>query len=384
MSLLGPLLILAISVVPIGLGSFSENPKVAVQLPAELKQYMADSDLIDYILVSSEYSTREVLKDNDLLVRFNSDHWSLDLYYPSGTSPQQVRLVLQDLESLRIKIGLVREGLSTVEVGKATQNVSIQHMVVANSEKRRKEVMATAGLLGAILVYFFIFMYSGMVLKGVTEEKTNRIAEVLCTTTSPISLFVGKILGISWVALLQLMVWMLLSWGVGSTVYRTFKLDRYADDKIQKTLEVVPDRLQVLEIHQIVSYIEALQVPIYLSWLTLFFALGYIMYSMIFASIAANVSVSQDLSQMVFPVTLPLLISFAVVPEILEHPNSTISEVFSLFPLTAPVILALRIPLGLPMWKIGIYAFTLVSFLMVLGRYCSAMYRRGILNTHYE
>ncbi len=244
---------------------------------------------------------------------------------------------------------------------------------------------ASLGFGFAIIIYFFIFFYSMQVMRGVIEEKTNRVIEVIISSVKPFQLMMGKILGIGLVGLTQFLIWIIIA-GVSLFLIRTYVFtdiispenwdaNAMADGMIQTKAETIRQTSQVVEfIFTLVNW------PLIIVSFILFFIGGFFLYSAIFAAIGAMVDSETDTQQLVLPVTMPLLLSYMVASTLISNPASEIGTVFSIVPLTSPVVMMVKVAMG----SVETYLYV-ISVILLFGAFvgitwlAAKIYRTGIL-----
>lgn len=272
-------------------------------------------------------------------------------------------------ESLLRKNGISQNTLaSTQVVGKIkTLEVDEKGDVTGNNTGLKSVV----GFILAFVIYMFIFIYGSMVMRSAMEEKTNRIVEVIVSSVKPFQLMMGKILGVALVGLTQFAAWVLLSTGFLTVVSQVLKqphtMDGATASKGREAMEVLQG-LQSLPIGEIILIF------------VLFFLGGYLLYSSIFAAIGSAVNQETDVQQLIMPVSLPLVFGFIIAQSVVfQAPNGHLAQVFSMIPLTSPVVMAVRAPFDVPVLEvIGsflILVFTFIFMVWVSGK----IYRIGIL-----
>jgi len=234
-------------------------------------------------------------------------------------------------------------------------------------------VRTGVGLVGGFLIYFFIFLYGVQVLRGVMEEKTNRIVEVIISSVRPFQLMMGKIIGVGLVGLTQFLIWVILS--VGGIGLIGFVIGK---NSVERQMEAA----QGEEAQQAVMLLESIQqvnFPVVLICFVFYFLAGYLLYSALFAAIGAAVDSDTDSQQFMLPVTLPLIFSVGLATYGIKNPDGAVSVFFSIFPLTSPVVMMSRIGFNPPVWQVlssmGLLILTFIGTTWLAGR----IYRTGIL-----
>ncbi len=238
-----------------------------------------------------------------------------------------------------------------------------------------------------LMIYFFIFLYGIQVMKGIIEEKTNRIVEVVITTVRPMQLMLGKIFGLGAVGLLQFMIWLVSSAVITFVFSHYFQINRFGNDEVVQLFEASNHaNLEfVFEMNNLVTTLDSLNVPFLIINFTLFFLLGYLMYASLFAIVGSASDIDTDTQQFIFPITVPLLSSMMLISPVLVAPDGVLANVLSLIPFSAPIITTARLPFANEInffeikWLVSILV-TVIGFL-VMTWVASRIYKIGIL-TH--
>ena len=233
------------------------------------------------------------------------------------------------------------------------------------------------------LIFMFIIIYGTSVMRSVIEEKTSRIIEVNISSVKPFQLMLGKILGNALAGILQFVVWMISAGLLLFIVTSLFGPEATSSGSAmgQMNPEVMQQMQQSSATDLQVALAEIKNLPI----LTMFFSFifyflgGYLIYSSIYAAIGAAVDSETDTQQFMMPVLIPLMIAIYVGFSVIENPHGPIALGFSLFPLTSPIVMLMRIPFGVPWWQIAIsMALLLVTFVGIVW-FAAKIYRVGIL-----
>ena len=257
----------------------------------------------------------------------------------------------------------------------------------------------------ALAIYFFIFIYGVQIMRGVGEEKSSRIMEVMLSSVKPFDLMMGKIVGIAAVGLTQFLLWGVLSFGVSSVVLPLLMgkdkpktevaaaptapgAAAVADDEprsaaatFDKGLEsqkeqqtVMTGRFKIFEI------LGNLPLGTILFGFIIYFLGGYLLYGALFGAVGAAVDDQTDTQQFMFPITMPLILSYIVgVSVILRNPDGPVAFWMSMFPLTSPIAMVIRLPFGVPMWQLALSIFLLILGFLGAVWVAARIYRVGIL-----
>ncbi|MDR1680817.1 MAG: ABC transporter permease [Prevotellaceae bacterium] len=231
--------------------------------------------------------------------------------------------------------------------------------------------------LFSFLIYIFIVLFGGMVIRGVIEEKTSRIVEVIVSSLKPFELMIGKILGVASVGLLQFVIWVALTAGIYAVAMGTLlssadtsSLGAATGEAGAMATGLLPDIRSIVESIDFVSIIGAF---------ILYFLFGYLLYAALYAAIGSAVESEADTQQLMLPVTIPLMIGIFIMLHTFQYPDSSLSFWCSMIPFTSPMVMMARIPFGVPFWEIALsLSLLLVTFLGVAWL-AGKIYRTGIL-----
>jgi len=202
-------------------------------------------------------------------------------------------------------------------------------------------------------------------MRGVIEEKAGRVMELLISTTSPFELMMGKILGIASVGLFQFILWILLGTGV-STLIGTLGL----------TASQVPDTPGNPDWMQMLGSMpwESI-VPLFL----FYFLGGYLLYAALFAAVGSAVDSEGDSQQLVMPISMPIILAFIASQFVMQNPHGSLAFWMSMFPLTSPIVMVVRLPFGVPFWEIALSMSLLVTAFVGSVWIAGRIFRIGVL-----
>ena len=246
-------------------------------------------------------------------------------------------------------------------------------------EKGNSGTTTLIGFLGAFLIYFFIFLYGVQVMKGVIEEKTNRIVEVIISSVKPFQLMMGKIIGIAMVGFTQFVIWVVLvaalSAPVSALVMEMMHVDPSAMVEGQQGMNKANDS----GVSEIFSSLSTLNVPLLLALFVFYFIGGYLFYGALFAAVGSAVDNETDTQQFMMPITLPLIFSIAIAQSVINSPNSSLSVWLSMIPFSSPVIMMVRLPFGIPTSEIIASMVCMIIGFVTTVWFAGRIYRIGIL-----
>jgi ABC-2 type transport system permease protein len=236
----------------------------------------------------------------------------------------------------------------------------------------------------------FIFMFGMQVMRGVMEEKSSRIVEVMISSVKPFQLMMGKVVGVAIAALIQLMVWVILTFTL-VTIIKTAVMPDISPVAIasqphslmESSKTIVQAQPQVQQpnpdIANILSALDSINFYVVIGSFIFYFIGGYLLYASMFAAIGAAVDHESDTQQFTLPITLPLVLGIMVMVNAFQNPGSAIAFWFSLIPFTSPIVMMARIPYGVPYWQVAISMSLLVLTFIGTIWLAGKIYRTGIL-----
>jgi ABC-2 type transport system permease protein len=279
------------------------------------------------------------------------------------------------IEQLNIDVAKIKSTETNVSL--VTENFSGEKSSKIGSVLR----MLAGGGFG-YLIFMFIIIYGTSVMRSVIEEKTSRIIEIIISSIKPFQLMLGKILGNALAGMMQFIIWMIIGGFIlfivsiyfGPDTMNSSKGIPITSDVVQQVQEVSNNNIQL-----VLQEIKNLPIlTMFFSFLIYFFG-GYLIYSSIYAAIGAAVDSETDTQQFMMPVLMPLIIAIYVGFSIIENPHGPIAVGFSIFPLTSPIVMLMRIPFGVPWWQIAVSMLLLIITFIGIVWFAARIYRIGIL-----
>lgn len=269
-------------------------------------------------------------------------------------------------------------------------DVNIQTRDLENKETSTP-ITTGLGFAAGLLIYLFIFIYGAMVMRGVLEEKTSRIVEVIISSVKPFQLMMGKIVGVALVGLTQFLLWVILS----STVFFALtsslmsgKSDKEKAEMIMKTNPGMEEAMQQADedspmkgdkMMKLDSILGTINFPLLIGMFIFYFLGGYLLYSALFAAIGAAVDSETDTQQFMLPVTIPLIIAYVAAATVINNPQGNVAFWFSVIPFTSPIVMMVRIPFGVPWEHIVLSMVLLIAGFIFTTWIAARIYRVGIL-----
>ncbi len=267
---------------------------------------------------------------------------------------------------------------------KTNINVATIKMDSETEEKRSySEIESLIGLVLSLILYMVIFVFSSQVLRGVIEEKSNRIVEVIISSVKPFELMMGKILGIAFVGLTQFILWIVLTLAIyfgasfliiGSEIMTP--TGTVMTEQISQIAETTKTEAVMLEA---VNLIESINFKAIIFSFLLYFVFGYLLYAALFAAIGSMVDNEADSQQFVSVASMPLMISILCSTTLINNPDCALSMWLSMIPFTSPVTMMIRIPFGVPYWQLGLSLTILIASFVFLTWIAAKIYRTGVL-----
>lgn len=273
------------------------------------------------------------------------------------------------------------------------ENVLLKNMVADEDGKSSESNAGIAygvGFGSGLLIYMTMFIFGAMVMRGVAEEKTNRIAEVIVSSCKPFELMLGKIIGIAGVGLTQLLLWITLMVALSSSLsafipaetYQQFQSMQQGQQMVGSTAAVNPTALKILEAKS--TLIESVNWMLIIGCFLFYFLGGYLFYASLFAAIGSVINEDpQEAQQLMLPITMPIIFSFVILQSVLSNPGSPLAVWTSIIPFTSPIIMMGRIPFGVPgtvpYWQLAVSMLSLIGGFIVTTWFAGKIYRIGIL-----
>jgi len=261
-------------------------------------------------------------------------------------------------------------------------NLSVIRMDKEGGEKETfTEIEFMLGIGLATMIYMFILMFGGQVMQGVAEEKTNRIIEVIISSVKPFQLMMGKIIGVSLVALTQFAIWVVLTGVIyfGFTAWVGLSSGAMGSGTVMTQNVNVNDVMSNEKVSDIMNIIGSIDFGTILLCFLAFFILGYLFYATMYAAVGSLVDNNTDSQQFTLPITVPLIIALISSFYIVNNPDSSISVWLSMIPFTSPIAMMVRVPFGIPIWQTVVSIVILAISFVGMTWLAAKIYRTGIL-----
>lgn len=300
-----------------------------------------------------------------------------------------IGMVTQSKIERRINNSLENKRLISLNIKQATldsiQSKSNITFTSIDGDKEKQNVAGIAygvGMISGFLIYFVLFIYGTMVMRGVMEEKTNRIAEVIVSSVKPFQLMMGKILGIGAVGLLQFIIWGVLVFSLQLLLPLIFPgaMEQMADGGAMQAAGAEAQSGSSAMIAGLMKSLQEINIGFIFICFIFYFLGGYLLYSSLFAAVGSAVNEDpQDAQSLMLPITFPIIFGIVIMTKAVNDPTSGLALFGSLFPLTSPIVMMGRLPYGVPAWQLAL------SFALLIGGFvgttwvAAKIYRTGIL-----
>jgi ABC-2 type transport system permease protein len=402
MTILGPILMAALFVVPVYLANMSDQEKrIAVIDETGLFQnkfpgtsnikfenlymsYSAASEQFDELGYDAILYIPETVVNNPNAAKLSSEK-DMGL----GVTSMIEGIIKRELEAHRLALtGIDKDVLKDVSVNVHVSTFSLKE---GKEERSYSEIRLALGFISGFLIYLFIFLYGAQVMRGVIEEKTNRIVEVIVSSIKPFQLMLGKIAGVAMVGLTQFILWIgftfVIVFGLQQSNPDMFKYKEppkvFVDSKGLSPTEVMQQQeamqLNQSQLNQLLDGVNHIQFGTMLITFVFFFLFGYLLYAAMFAGIGSAVDNDADTQQFMLPVTVPLLLGLISLNFVLNNPDGPVAFWLSIIPFTSPIVMMARIPFNPPAWQIGLSMLMLVLGFIFTTWLAGRIYRTGIL-----
>lgn len=301
------------------------------------------------------------------------------------------RRISGDIEELIKTQKLKESGISQTDLDKLKTSVDISTKKIAETGKEEESSAGASTFIAftaGVLMFMFIMMYGIQVMRGVIEEKTNRIIEVIVSSVKPFQLMMGKIVGIALVGLTQFMLWIVLTLAISTAAVSLFTnkediKEMTASTQAQTQIsgaEQVTSAAPQGPVADIQKSLAGLDVGKIIVVFLFFFLGGYLFYSALYAAIGSAVDSETETQQFMLPVMLPLLLGYALSLSVVTNdPYGSTAFWLSMIPFTSPIAMVVRIPYGVPGWELALSMAILAVGFVVTVWIAGRIYRVGIL-----
>ena len=420
MTILGPLLFGAIVIAPAWLANLEDTEVKKIAVIDSSKMFVNNLPETEYIKFDYLNNTRvDEIKNN-----FNQTDYYAVLYITHlvANTSSSVVIYSDKQPSLSVKSHISNalekkmeqqklraQGIDDNILQAVRTDINIRTIQWTDSGREKEsstELAMIVGYIGGFLIYFFIFLFGAQVMRGVIEEKTNRIVEIVVSSVRPFQLMMGKIIGIGLVGLTQFGLWVVLTLIIvtGAKPLIAPQMNTPAAHEInapsimekQSTDQSMPFQgaakqkadakrsnnenvSENLGAQHIFEALENINFLLIIGVFIFFFLGGYLLYGSLFAAIGSAVDNETDTQQFMLPITIPLILAIIVLVNGISNPQGGIAFWFSIIPFTSPILMMARLPFGVPAWEVmlsmALLALTFIGTTWLSGK----IYRTGIL-----
>ncbi|PYF73883.1 ABC transporter permease [Pedobacter nutrimenti] len=298
--------------------------------------------------------------------------------------------ISDDIEELIRNQKLKASGIAQKDLDKLKTSVEIDTKKIADTGKEEDSSAGASTIIAyvsGILMFMFIMLYGVQVMRGVIEEKTNRIIEVMISSVKPFQLMMGKIIGIALVGLTQFILWIVLTASISTVAMKAFVGDKEMKQSIQAT-EVQTKNMPGAKVaaagnpafSNIQKSLTNLPVTKIITVFVFFFIGGYLFYSALYAAIGSAVDNETETQQFMMPVMMPLLFGYILSLSVVTNdPYGPLAFWLSVIPFTSPIAMMVRLPYGVPDWQLALSMGLMIIGFIGTVWIASRIYRVGIL-----
>ncbi len=343
----------------------------------ELKQRVVSSGLMAYVVIPAN-----VL-----------DSGFIQMYSRGGSGIAFEKNVRKGIEPYVVNARLQRAGTDTSVIRLVEEGISVQSLKITEKglEEDTSGASAAIGYAAGFIIYMLIFLYGSMVMRGVVEEKANRIVEILASSARPFQIMMGKVIGIGLVGLTQLMLWFILG-AIALFVLATLIPGTGGTDSMAQMQQMQQGMqgMQGMQPEGMQSPAAGMQIgsvslpslsPLFFILFLFYFLAGYFIYATFYAAVGSAVDQEADANSLAFPIAMPVILTLLFIGNVLAAPNGTTAVVLSLFPLFTPILMTVRIAAtDVPAWQIILSVVLTTSTFFGAIWLASRIYRIGILS----
>lgn len=388
LTLLVPLLLGLLMLVPYFLTQFRSGVhKIAVLDESGMFRHKIDNTKhIHFTFVESELSElKEHYKESFEAILYIPE---IDINRPLGIkffSQNQVGLsiisyVKSELNNAIREYRLEKKGLSKDFLDEINVKIDLPTIILGQTGEKKTNTALSAGMsyVMGFALYFLLLTYGTMSMRGVQEEKSNRIVEVIISSVKPFQLMLGKIIGIAAVALTQILIWIILGIIIFSILSVTILPDMAT---LQESgLQNANTSVAESDIINAIEGIKSINMTFILISFVFYSIFGYLFYSAMFAAVGSMINKTTSENQSItFPVILPIIIAFFIMINVLEQPHSSLAFWTSLIPFFSPIVMMARLPFEVPVWQYMLSVVLLIGGVIINIAIAGKIYKMAIL-----
>ncbi|MFP4288716.1 MAG: ABC transporter permease [Bacteroidales bacterium] len=398
MTIIGPILMASLLIVPAFIANMSDGIyKVAVVDDTNLfYEQFRDANSIEFTRLETDIdSALEIM---------HADAFDAVLHIPSTAfhAPSTLRIFSDESVNFNAKIymenilqdefksmKLAHAGIDPEILRSTETRISIQSVKISDDGAQQSdfpELSMGLGVFGGLLIYFFVFLFGSQVMRGVMEEKGNRIVEIIVSSVKPFQLMMGKIVGIAMVGLTQFLIWIVFTFFLVSVA--SLALPEYfsltanpisANTTNEMSSGITQSFASDSNLKQLFEYLGNINYGVMIFSFVFYFLGGYLLYAALFAAIGSAVDNEADTQQFMLPITIPMIFSIIMAQVVMSNPSGPLAFWLSVIPFTSPIIMMVRIPFGVPWFDITLSMTLLILGFIFTTWLAAKIYRTGIL-----
>lgn len=298
-----------------------------------------------------------------------------------------------DIENMIRTQKLKESGIAQKDLDRLKSPVNVETRKIDETGKEENSSAGAMMILGSasgVLMFMFILIYGIQVMRGVIEEKTSRIVEVMISSVKPFQLMMGKIIGIALVGLTQFILWIVLTTAISTVAVKTLVDKKEQPKTTVSTTQVKTGSSVTQQISQqagngspiaaIQKSLANLNLTMIITVFLFYFIGGYFFYSALYAAIGSAVDSETETQQFMMPVMMPLLVGYALSLSVVTNdPYGTVAFWLSMIPFTSPIAMMVRLPYGVPDWQLALSMVLLIAGFIGTVWLASRIYKVGIL-----
>lgn len=408
MTILGPILMAALMIVPVIISRMSDEQKTIAVIDEHgwYKGAMGSDNEVKFIDINTPIEEAKV--------HLHNGKYDALLVVPKNDVPNRAYLFTNKQLGLGVKSHIQNTMKYILEKHfieqycdldmdanrsiEANNRIMIDHRTINESGKEESsstEINTFLGLISGIIIYFFVFLFGSQVMRGVIEEKTSRIIEVIVSSVKPIQLMFGKIIGIAFVGLTQFLLWIIFTFTLVTT-FQAIQPNIFSQKNTKPNTTISSNKSFLMNdskttisdptsiskqdmVNELSESIKNINFGVMIFMFLFYFIGGYLLYGSLFAAIGSAVDNEADTQQFMLPITIPLIFALVMAQFVTNNPSGPVAYWLSIIPFTSPIIMMIRIPFGVPIHEV-ILSMTLLTFGFIFTTWLAAkIFRTGIL-----